>query len=1404
MSLSTSEAKRLEQLNALTELTDDEMIEFEALTNESGTASKRKFSGIEIPAAVGMRPSLIGLRVAKKWKDAKIGDTIEDELLKAPITKVSDKEFVSPEMDRADLDIQEKLVESGPVKAAIRAGVLDVPSAVAGVKAAGTASRAASAIPNPIVRYGAPLVAGAGAAILTRLAQDEIVEGVAPSVVAQAQKDFEENPTAVTAGSILSSLPLFGVGPGVRSAAKGATSVAGARTAEAAISGTVGGAVQAGTELVNAPEDELLAEGAGTRIAMAAGLNAMMNKPTKLGESLLGSKPSIITKIDSGTKGMENISREANEIAMGEDLTGFAPVEPKPSMEFDETASTKGRVLRLGMKDRVDFGLGEQKKPSKAKAAPAPSEDAKAVAPEAAPQPEAQWKPRPLPRNLTGARPRYNIGVDQYEPAFTSDVEKALFITSQRTKSKKDGEYRKFLRDQGYTDSEIDSHGSTLRAVIKDEAMGSIPGSLPVPWNAPEPASFAVAKAKPAPKVAPDQATAPKAKPAEPTIPPPTSPEVSPLPGDDLRKIRSLHRRAPEVEQISDQVKAYIGEDPDRVYEVRSWKEAGDRAVRMTEPELVEMTNSADKFEKASAHIELSKRSSDPKVAAGHYSEASKLMTEGGQLTNLAKLVRSPAAEMAAAEQRAKKVGRELTDDQKTKVFDLAKKDIDAHDELGEAAKRAKEDWSDKSLEAYKKAKEKAGLAKKELEDYNNTLAPESMADILAKIVQGNLLTPLSIAANVYGNFFWNPIRRGALSMASIVDSGYTGLMRAVGVNERRAISATNPLPSARELGAGYRGLKTAAMELVTGPSNESYLKSEVQRGFAPLRALAQAFTGKDMAVGSDGKVMFSDRLKKLIEGTLGIPPEIMFRLLNLGDKPFRRAAEMEALLNEARLRGIKEGPELDKFLEFPSPAAERAANEAMREAIFMQENKGLSMVSRFLDEGAAKILKIDQIPALATPLKVLGRMIVPFRQFPVNYLLTAMNFVAPELALAKGIIYSAKGDKKRGLTNLAQGAIGASMYVAADWMWENGIISEPSSKDAKSRSVQGATMGASRINLSGLQRALDGDDPAYRTGDLTMDWTKLGIPAAVFAVRTGFLSKERTSQAKLGMSEKRPTTAREWAVSNIQAFPDLASFGLDQSFLAGVAGFLEVMKEPDPEGSKFQNWANNMFRVVSAIPVPNTMEAIARAQMEYIPELRGDGQLESFGNIWAFKTMQLPEEDRQHLKVDLWGDPVKRSPDSSNKFAYQLFDVTRLGRMDKEPWKDEIYKVFDQTNHPDAYPNQPTRVLSNSGIFKKLDIADYTDLSRMQGENSKIVAQALAYDPVFQAMEPYEKLVALKESYSEAAATARAEFLAKPGIIEKYFPEILTGEVDTDRTVSISPESVLFMGGGKPLDAKK
>lgn len=94
---------------------------------------------------------------------------------------------------------------------------------------------------------------------------------------------------------------------------------------------------------------------------------------------------------------------------------------------------------------------------------------------------KADESKKSLPADLAGAKPRYSFGAKQFSLSFKSDIDKAAFIAAQKTPSKRDADYVKFVSDAtGMAEAQVREHGAKVREAIKAQARDANPGALNV------------------------------------------------------------------------------------------------------------------------------------------------------------------------------------------------------------------------------------------------------------------------------------------------------------------------------------------------------------------------------------------------------------------------------------------------------------------------------------------------------------------------------------------------------------------------------------------------------------------------------------------------------------------------------------------------------------------------------------------------------------------------------------------------------------------------------------------------------------------------------------------------------------------------------------------------------------
>jgi N12 class adenine-specific DNA methylase len=123
----------------------------------------------------------------------------------------------------------------------------------------------------------------------------------------------------------------------------------------------------------------------------------------------------------------------------------------------------------------------------------------------------AQQAATKLPKDLAGAKERYNYGNKGFELKFGNDVDRAAFMTAQTPNSKRDADYLAFaMQASGMSEDEVRAHGRAIKDTIKGMAKDASPGTLKVP----EVARGVTVEKTPAPTAEAAPAVAPVSQPA--------------------------------------------------------------------------------------------------------------------------------------------------------------------------------------------------------------------------------------------------------------------------------------------------------------------------------------------------------------------------------------------------------------------------------------------------------------------------------------------------------------------------------------------------------------------------------------------------------------------------------------------------------------------------------------------------------------------------------------------------------------------------------------------------------------------------------------------------------------------------------------------------------------------------
>lgn len=651
--------------------------------------------------------------------------------------------------------------------------------------------------------------------------------------------------------------------------------------------------------------------------------------------------------------------------------------------------------------------------------------------------------------------------------------------------------------------------------------------------------------------------------------------------------------------------------------------------------------------------------------------------------------------------------------------------------------------------DAIKAAEDRLFEATRAMDKFNAVFA-QNWGDILSQIMQGNLLTMKSQVINLYANV----INVGKYATRLLVAAPFDRVIsKAKGeeVTVRPSFAAF-----AHAVSRGAKGFYEAGQIARYGvqPGNAEYRMS---LGLKPIQSLMIAFASKDkQSVAFETKRdEWNYRMKMLIRGTFGIPAEVMFRLLPFGDRPIYQFIEGFELYQYGRSLGL-EGDALRDFLKFPNLEAREIAQKRALEVTFQDDSKlarGAQAFVRQLETGFGSTNN--------AMLKVFIRANLPFVKTPANILNQTIRLSNPVFPVYRIIsLVAKKGSSKEISEAIGELFISSVIFMTAKKLWENGLISASADQsDSRERGLSYSVFPAASINITGLDRWLNGGDPTFQEGDEFYNYQKMGLGGAIMGAQVAGLKMiDKTNRKQEEILELGETAPNQDSKDPMDVVAEFASTSLgtlsnifDQSFLTGVDGLLEVLRNPEP--ATFSSYVEGIFRAAVSIPLPNQLSVAFRAEREYLPDYRSNNITEKLVNV--VNDRMFGSLGDVPIRVNEWGEDIKQTPEGANPLYYNWFDPTngRIGTTD--PVKVEIYNLFMQTEDPGVIPGVPVEIQSRkltvpgSDIRVEIDTDEANKLMRMLGTQRMDVLRSMIESEDWKSYDTETRVILVKNVYN-------------------------------------------------------
>jgi len=680
------------------------------------------------------------------------------------------------------------------------------------------------------------------------------------------------------------------------------------------------------------------------------------------------------------------------------------------------------------------------------------------------------------------------------------------------------------------------------------------------------------------------------------------------------------------------------------------------------------------------------------------------------------------------------------------------------------------ENRTQKNLDEYYKAQKEASSAVKDLNKIIYT--KPDITNRLLGIMQLNTLGVASLAANVTYNVFNQSLIRFPRALAETgLENFVFGTTYALNkINGTNIIYPDNiPFAGQKEFFSKLgEGIKIASKQILTGERKYDYLQKEI------FTSQIHPFTsGKELWQFKKGDINLTKEqvIDKAIQATVGIPAEVVARLLNLGDTPERYAAEGAVASSFAKKYGLTD-IDYKYFLEFPKEIAYqeerklgKSAEEATKKAEYVEK--------RIINAGAESVMQQDNIindmiNAAVTgaakygkntenAVKLIKVLNMPYLKIPLNTAWSFYNLVNPEIAFTQSMIYGAKYLKTKDAIDiqnskkwLAHGMVGLAFMGIAGYLAKNNIINSTNDgKDTKKeREGERFYERQGMINISKLNALLRGEDPNKVKESYNMDLKYFGTAGDILDLQAKKIENMTPEQRKNGV------TMMEDLSSN---FNESTAKLLQTGAFANTSTLLNSFNQNNT--SVLNGYLTGLINMGTNIVQPATFAQMSRSQLPYYTQAKADNYFDELKNNFLTRSSTLRALTGKYppSKIGIWGDTLE------NKEDYML-KIFGLSKSNKDNFAQPIYDDYKRTNDLKFFPS--TLKPEVNGI--KLNVQQQQELEQLVGNQRKFMVTPFVNDgailksfkKVYSELDDNDKTDALRVLYEEGYKKGEEQFI--------------------------------------------
>ena len=839
------------------------------------------------------------------------------------------------------------------------------------------------------------------------------------------------------------------------------------------------------------------------------------------------------------------------------------------------------------------------------------------------------------------------------------------------------------------------------------------------------------------------------------------SPEIHYQRGEE-DATRKFAERVIASEEVPAEVRRRVAESPLINYKRQNVADAAETASTLSDSQLTSDSLDAKSNTRVISSMELFNRA----IRAGDFSGASEMAvsmakegTTWGQLINQFKLLKSATPEgviQLVSKSLEQKKRKPMTQAQVTALTDAMNQYRAASDQVT-AAKRAARDAIDANNEPaiqqaakqFDLASAVQGEADAAMNELISRINPSSAADLFVSMVQGSVMSPISIVRNVLGNIINAPLRDVSDRLAAAIDSALFG-----GKNSSYNYRAR----SIERLNAFAKSLPQAAKILLKGSDAMPYeLGTDIGNPLNFTRAW------RNLYEAMSGQYEGAPIARNIVEATLGAIPDVFLRLTQATDVPFRAAERARIITEVGRQRGLsksqielaKRDPKLLRITDEQAQAGRKGFTEddlglieyEAAKSVFQQDNAATRMVS-----GINRFIKQEGGPVAYVPY----RLISLFQKTPINVAAEALSFT-PAGVLRNWKDMSVR-EREIATSRLIIGGIVTGAYA---YLYDKGVITPNldtpgETNKARELAKAGGVMPPGTLNVSGLRRLVRGENPSFQPGDTVKDLSALGTSGAL-GMMVGTAKR---------LQERSPTDDPDFLALGKGAALSGINFVMEQQFLKGTSDFIKLLSQES--GSALDRFVKSLS-VTAASPVaPAILGALRRVERENLPAIGGEGFIKDTVNElnqrFAAIGLQIPgtrDPNAMPVRRDLWGEPVEQTPKSENPWIYNFFSAAKSRQIDADPLNATLYSIWRRTADNQVIPSAINPKITYKGTtFERMTPDQYDRYTQLVGFYRRKLAERAYLSGQFQQRGDEVRINLMKRAYDKGLEIGKYRFL--------------------------------------------